>query len=993
MPRAVLLSLAIVLSLIAPTLGAPLVFDFEDGTLQGWTVVEGEFGMLVCNRALFHHQTEIPYNKHGEYFLSTLEQHDYTPSDHFMGIVESPVILLEGQTIDLLVGGGSHPTTYVGLFDLEGAELARASGIDQQEMQEVRWSVPEAVGRPVILRIVDQHTGGWGHVTLDHVRLDGTVDEAATREYVLGRASREALRGFLAVIDPLDAALAAMGNAEEARARLDGLRERAEASGDAEEIRGLRREAEGLGREALLRHPLVGGQPILFVVRPQYLPDHHNTATMFQTGEINHGSFRGGSALKLLEVGTGETTTLLEVPEGIVRDPEVSFDGTRILFSMRRNAADDYHVYEMNADGSGLRQLTYGAGLSDIDPLYLPDGTIVFSSTREPKYCMCNRHIMANLFRMEADGANIRQIGRSTLFEGHGALMEDGRILYDRWEYVDRNFGDAQGLWVCNPDGTNHALYWGNNTPSPGGVIDARPIPGTDRAIAVFGSCHDRPWGALAIIDRAFGMDGVLPVVRTWPEGSTVLMPGGHWDSFMAVNPKYEDPYPLSDSLFLCSRMTGEGERMGIALLDLHGNDILLHVEGAGCYDPMPLAPRPAPPVLPDRLDLARQTGYLYLTDAYEGQEMAGVERGAVRYLRIVESPEKRFWTPSAWPGQGEEAPAMGWHDFNNKRVIGTVPVHPDGSAYAEVPADRFIYFQLLDENRRMIHSMRSGTILRPGERLGCSGCHEDRRSSTVNASPLALEQPPAAPQLDGDPEREIGYVRDVQPILDTHCVTCHDYDTEGGEVLNLSGGRTLAFNMSYHELWRKGYVGSIGAGPAETQPAYSWGSHASRLLKTLDEGHYGVEVPEADMRRLQTWIDLNAPYYPTYASAYPGNLYGRSPLGSDDLARLRDLSGIDFTNWSLGATVGHLVDFGRPEKSLVLTMMQDPSPEARTEALSIIERGRQMLAERPRADMEGFALDGVEADRERRYQERASWAVQVRQAILGGTRVYPGRQ
>ena len=84
----------------------------------------------------------------------------------------------------------------------------------------------------------------------------------------------------------------------------------------------------------------------------------------------------------------------------------------------------------------------------------------------------------------------------------------------------------------------------------------------------------------------------------------------------MAVNPKYEDPYPLSDSLFLCSRMTGEGERMGIALLDLHGNDILLHVEGAGCYDPMPLAPRPAPPVLPDRLDLARQTGYLYLTDA-----------------------------------------------------------------------------------------------------------------------------------------------------------------------------------------------------------------------------------------------------------------------------------------------------------------------------------------------------------------------------------------
>ncbi len=238
-------------------------------------------------------------------------------------------------------------------------------------------------------------------------------------------------------------------------------------------------EFESLRREALLANPLLRGQPLLFVVRRQYRPDHHNTATMFQTGEINTGSFQGPGAMKLLRFlpnPQGErdpftVTTLIDLPEGVVRDPEVSFDGQTILFAMRHDRADDYHLYEIHADGGKLRQLTHGSGISDIDPLYLPDGRILFTSTREPKYCMCNRHIMGNLFTMDADGTNLQQIGHSTLHEGHAALLPDGRVIYDRWEYVDRNFGNAQGLWTCNPDGTNHAIYYGNNTASPGAKI------------------------------------------------------------------------------------------------------------------------------------------------------------------------------------------------------------------------------------------------------------------------------------------------------------------------------------------------------------------------------------------------------------------------------------------------------------------------------------------------------------------------------------------
>ncbi|NIP26595.1 MAG: hypothetical protein GWN67_17205, partial [Phycisphaerae bacterium] len=419
------------------------------------------------------------------------------------------------------------------------------------------------------------------------------------------------------------------------------------------DISDIRADFDNLQRKALLDNPLISSQPILFVLRPQYKSDHHNTATMFKTGEINTNSFQGGGALKTIDFAKGgKVTTLIESSKGLIRDPEVHFNGDKIIFSMRKDITDDYHIYEINADGSGLKQLTSAPGIADFDPLYLPDDTIVFSSTREPKYCMCNRHIMGNLFRMDADGANIHQIAKSTLHEGHAALMPDGRILYDRWEYVDRNFGDAQALWTVNPDGTNHCVYWGNNTWSPGGVIDARPIPGSQTVLSVFSSCHDRPWGALAIIDRRLGVDGRASVVRTWPASAIDMVkekgpsPDRYgFDDFKKVKLKYEDPYPLNDKYFLCSRMTGRGELMGIYLVDVFGNELLLHVEQPGCYDPMPLGPQPRPPIIPSRRNFKNEMGYLYVTDVYQGTHMEGVKRGTVKYLRVVESPEKRFWT------------------------------------------------------------------------------------------------------------------------------------------------------------------------------------------------------------------------------------------------------------------------------------------------------------------------------------------------------------
>ena len=740
---------------------------------------------------------------------------------------------------------------------------------------------------------------------------------------------------------------------------------------------------------------------ILFVVRQQYRPDHHNTATFFPSAEneYNDGAFTPGAALKALDPATGNIRTLLSTTEGVLRDPEVFFDGSRIVFSMRNNAADSYHIYEINVDGSGLRQLTFAREVDDFDPLYLADNSIAFSSTREPKYCMCNRHLMANLYRMEPDGANLHQIGKSTLFEGHASLLPDGRILYDRWEYVDRNFGDAQGLWTVNPDGTGHAVYWGNNTASPGAVLDARSVPGTDQVLCIFGSCHDRPWGALALLDRRLGLDGKDPVLRTWPSDATNLIQESGWeifDAFTRVKLKYEDPYPLDAETFLCSRMTGQGEQMGLYILSTSGREELLHTEAPGCFDPMPLGPRPRPTAIPPRRDYASQPSSVYVQNVYQGTHMQGVRPGAVKWLRVVETPEKRFWTKPAWNGQGQAAPAMNWHDFNNKRILGTVPVEEDGSAYFELPPDRFVYFQLLDARGMMVQSMRSGVALQSAEMAGCIGCHEDRRQTPPAAAQTlrALQRGPSRLQDWHGPERDFSYRLEVQPVFDRHCVRCHDYGQEPGKKLNLAPDRDVVFNTSYNDLWRKKWIRALGAGPAETQAAYSWGSPTSRLVQyLLDNPDCGRKLSEEEFDRIVTWIDLNAPYYPTYASAYPQNLAGRSPLNDDQVARLEQLTSIPLRQLAAHSNNrGPQISFDRPELSPCLQSAGTPSTPPYLEALEIIRAGQRMLAERPEADAPGFQPCAMDDWRNAKYLARKRDELHRRSAIGAGQKALDQR-
>ena len=967
----------------------PILWDFESGELAPWKIVEGENSKPIGSRDFEFHNNSTPYQKSGKFYLTTLESsQDDAPTDDVRCAIESPVFRIEGDAIRLLVGGaGKRDDVRVELaiLDDEGNSslVQSARGEDSQGLREVLWNVADLKGKRAFLRVVDQASGPWAHIRCDAIRVDGALDPE-------GDALRDARREAIA---------------QEARER-----------------------------EAKKRQEAIDALPdaVLYVSRRQYLPDHHNTATIFQRGEINENSFVGGSKLVVWFPHEDRVKTLLELPEGIVRDPCLSFDAKKVLVSVRKSKLDDYHIAELELDLDfdrpaltllpettdeeiaaipGFRQLTFVNGASDIDPAYLPSGEIVFSSTREPKYCMCNRHIMCNLHKMNADGSNVEQIGKSTLFEGHAALLSDGRVIYDRWEYVDRNFGDAQGVWVANPDGTKHEIYWGNNTSAPGGVIDARPLPDDDsKFVCVFGSCHDRPWGAIALVDRRLGVDGRKPVLQTWPPetiewvsddpAADPFKEAYRYDAFSRSPRKYEDPFPLDDGFILAAGQVRNDEETGIYVLDPDGGATLVHVDAPGCFDPIPIYETPAPREIANRVNPKDEFGYFYVSNVYEGFGMENVKPGSVKFLRVVESPEKRFWTHTDWQGSGTQAPGMAWDDFNNKRILGTVPVAEDGSVSFAVPAEKFVYFQLLDENQMMIQSMRSGIMARPGETNACLGCHESRvdapLSSTIVGSAAAGEPQTLEPWF-GEP-RLFSYYEEVQPVFDKYCVQCHDVGEPGGEKLLLSADRNLAFNVSYWELRSKEYARVPGAGPHNVLSPNSWGAAQSKLTQIFLKGHEDpqIDAKRRDMgifvdalsdveafRRVATWLDLNAPYYPTYASAYRDNPYGRSPLTQEETRRLAELTGLQ------GNALAAAVYLDRPELSPCLDRWG--AAKARVskeydEALAIIRAGKARLNRQGRGEEADFEpVADVEREQEKRYRYFQRRAQTVRDAKING--------
>lgn len=600
-----------------------------------------------------------------------------------------------------------------------------------------------------------------------------------------------------------------------------------------------------------LAGPLAGAQEIVFAARQLGQDGHWYANFGYYAENPERKAYGEGGKLYRLNLRNGELTTLLDDPKGGVRDPQVHYDGKKIVFAYRRGGERQYHLFEINADGSGLKQLTNGP-FDDIEPSYLPDGGIVFVSSRCKRWVNCWLTQVAVLHRCDPDGGNIRALSSNNEHDNTPWPLADGRVLYTRWEYVDRSQVHFHHLWTANPDGTAQMTWFGNLHPGIT-MIDAKPIPGSHKVVASFSPGHGQREhdGVITVVDPTAGPDETKSARS------------------ITKTPRYRDPWAFSEDCFLAAKGAT------LVLLDGQGNEQTVfrlpeadQQGGLQCHEPRPLGPRPRETVIQPRIRPDQTTGRMIVSDVYAGRNMTGVKRGDIKKLLVLETlPMPIHYT-------GGMEPISYGGTFTLERILGTVPVEADGSASFEVPALRSVFFVALDEADLSVKRMQSFTSVQPGETTSCVGCHEYRTQSPPSGAtePAALRRPPSQIAPMDDVPDVLDFPRDIQPILDALCADCHGYEktARGGPRagrLILTGDRGPLFSHSYYMLTIARLFSDGRNQPRSNYDPRTLGSSASRLLGMLDGSHHDVKATPQQKKLLRLWIETGAAYPGTYAA------------------------------------------------------------------------------------------------------------------------------
>jgi hypothetical protein len=740
---------------------------------------------------------------------------------------------------------------------------------------------------------------------------------------------------------------------------------------------------------------------------------------------------------------TDEIEIILSDTAGCIRDPQVHYDGDRILFSWRKGGSEFFNIYEIGIDGKGLRQVTSGP-YDDLECIYLPDGDIVFVSTR----CMCWVNCYVNpsyvLYRCGPNGENIRRISDNYEIDNTPWLLPDGRIIYMRWEYIDVGFPYLHHLWVMNPDGTGQMTFFGNLDPNirwncrmdpvpdpedmgkwglplmsymQGSykvredrgftvIIDAKPIPDTDgEVLAIFSPNHGlvEHMGRCAIIDTKHGPDDAKHAREF---GQHIL----------------RDPYPLSRDVFMAARgqqilaMDRQGNYEVLFELPpeigqcLYGGKNIFPEKGikrfpphlgqyeVDVHEPRPLRPRQREHIIPERTDYSKNTGTVFLADVYHGRKMRDVKRGSIKKILVMQ-PMQRPICPD-----GITMPISHNSTYVITKLLGTVDVNHDGSAYFEAPADAPMFFIALDENNEAVKRMFSFCSVKPGEFVGCVGCHEKRTETFLPRNTNLLNQTlQKIKPLPGIPQK-YDYPRDIQPILDRHCLDCHNTEKYAGGM-DLSGDQGVVFSMSYMNLvLRDQMTNGQNLYHADTDP-YSFRAGTSPLLEKLSGGHHEVEATEHELETVRFWIEAGIPYAGTYAALGAGYILrntrdgvrnkttGRHPVPSDaDWSTYGAFRGTMENKcsechkiplqlvrgpWTYPMHPYRIFNLSRPELSLCLSaplskedgglgicleksgekhkILRGKDDPAYRNLMAHLEAGKDYLEENKRFDMEGF--------------------------------------
>lgn len=698
-----------------------------------------------------------------------------------------------------------------------------------------------------------------------------------------------------------------------------------------------------------------GVSEIVFVKRKPFSSDHYYT-------DIDNGTspdrFVPENGIYLLDVQNGRerpVVTAARMPggRGLIGKISLSFDARTVAFDFRQDAGSGFRIWEVNLDGTGLRQITFPPAdeaekvarwgrpwhTDDIHPCYLPDGGIIFSSTRCERTILCGGSaalVAPLLHRMDADGGNLVQLTQSPVSEFCPVVLDDGRVMYHRWEYVDKGARVCKTVWSMNPDGSKAQELYGVSDDTTTVYMYPQPLPGTTGMLVCVGTCHFPQGGCVGAIMRidlnteiqrrgpdpdeaGFGTEDQQYAVRNLTPEVFVerrTEPGWHFrtadggfvhDRNGQSGLLYTHPYPISPTELLVACKVDPADHYqnvpdayALCLLDMVGNRQLLHRDSAlSCWHPLPVKSRQVPPVIQlSRIpDLAeRGEAVCIVQDVYEG--MPGVERGEVKWLRVNEAVPRYWDTGRRWPKSNSSS---SWKAALWPRAQwGVAPVEADGSAHFTVPANRNLFFQALDKDFREVQRERTYVNYQPGEVRSCTGCHgRNHHASPLRtvSTRLALQRPPSALQPqpcdlaenggDGSPRQVIHYPTDVQPIFDAKCVSCHGGSETRGE-LRLTGELTPFYNTSYEELCRKELAGPLiseftsfargdqGNYNGITLPPGSLGSRASSLIAVLSDPAHPKNAEDDHSRMLSEMELMVLARWADSNYQFYGTYYGR---------------------------------------------------------------------------------------------------------------------
>ena len=564
-----------------------------------------------------------------------------------------------------------------------------------------------------------------------------------------------------------------------------------------------------------------------------------------------------------------------------------------------------WHIFSVDVDGSNLKQITQGA-FNDFDPCWLPNGKIAFISDRRGGFGRC--HMTANggapwftytLHRINADGSQMERLSHHETCEWQPSMMHDGSIVYTRWDYVDRGFFQAHHPWTTTPDGRNTLAIHGNYPKEwqdrPCMELDIRAIPGSQNLIATAAAHHGQTYGSFVLVNPMVDDDDAMAPVR-------LITPDERFPEteygYFCRSAAYATAWPLSEDYYLCvfgypevkkwARNNDDVnitvENYGIYLLDAFGNIELIYRDpNISCLSPIPLKSRPTPPVIPDmvqpyvvdlnqsRLNLDRpeqvaaaqreqnnhEPGVVSIMNIYESRH-DWPENVKIKNLRIIQV------LPKSNPGRHN--PAIGYGTEKNARVVlGTVPVEADGSVNFYLRPYIPVFFQALDEKGRAIQSMRTDIYVAPKENLSCIGCHENRRTAPpAQQATIAMKRKPSVIKPEVEGSNPFNYVKLVQPVLDKHCISCHN---EGGKNPILTGKiDDKLWTPSYRNLqpYAFYYDGGGQFVESKTYPG-KFGALASKLYQIVEKGHKKVKLTDEELHRLALWLDCNSDFYGTY--------------------------------------------------------------------------------------------------------------------------------